>query len=154
MGLTPGMGQLLLELVGLCRRNGTIHTSRLVLALGTAWISRGASAALRVSPEHHSGCDALTSLRGCASTTGTCAEELPPPSSPRPAPRVHHSLCSPPVCPGLTQKPQGKVHPSVVTLAPSPPVTDCDCHSPEKQPTAHRGARKRSRGSVPGSEPC
>lgn len=155
LGLTPGVGQLLLELVGLCRRNGTINTSRLVLALGTAWIFRGACAALRVSPEHHSGCDALTSLRGCASTTGTCAEELPPPSSPRPAPRIHRSLCSPSVHPGLTRKPQGKVHPSVLTLAPSPPVTDCDCRSPEKQRPAHRGARKRrSRGSVPGTEPC
>lgn len=37
-------GAAAVEFVGLCRTNGIIHTSS--LALGTAWISWGASAAL------------------------------------------------------------------------------------------------------------
>lgn len=113
----------------------------LALALGTAWISWGASAALRVSPEHQSRCDALSSRRRMCQHQGSCAEELPPPSSPwRAAPRIHHSLCSPAEHLRLPQKPRGKVPPSsVVTLG--------DCHSPH--PTVEPG-----KGGAEADLPC
>lgn len=82
LGLTAG-GSLLLELVGLCRRNGSIHTPRLPLALGTAWVFPGEHLLLSVSPRHHGGGDALTRPRRMCQHQRECAEELTPPSSPR-----------------------------------------------------------------------
>lgn len=107
-------------LVGLCRRNGTIHTQA---GSGDSLAFPGS----RCSPKHHSSAMLSAAPGGCASTKGSWAEELIPPSSSQTSTKDPLQPLLLVSAPGADPKAPGEG-------ASCSPHTLSDCHSPEEQP--------------------
>lgn len=145
-GLPPAPeGQLLLGEWGCA---GKMHHPHLRLALGTAWPSQGASAALCAPHRHHGSVMPSAAPGGCASTKGSCAEELILPAAPRPAPGST-AASAPRPSTGADPNAAGEGASCSPQLAPTPSVIVTALrNNPDPSLEPGTGA------TAPGTEPC